>query len=68
MEELTVKKANKTGSFSSAATVNGGNLVITLTRVYSNNFEKATDWPKMVELMDMASDFNSKKVLFEKKG
>jgi hypothetical protein len=68
MEELTTKKANKTGSFSSSAVVSGNNLVITVNRVYTNNFEKAADWPLLTELIDAASNFNSAKILLEKKG
>jgi len=68
MEEMTIKKANKTGSFSSSAVVSGNNLVITVNRVYTNNFEKAADWPLLTELIDAASNFNSQKILLEKKG
>jgi len=68
MEEMTIKKANKTGSFSSTAVVSGNNLVITVNRVYTNNFEKAADWPLLTELIDAASNFNSQKILLEKKG
>jgi len=68
MEEITIRKTNKTGSFSSSAVVNGNNLVITVNRVYLNNFEKANDWPLLTELIDAASNFNSQKILLEKKG
>jgi len=68
MQEMTIKKANKTGAFSSSAVVNGSNLVITVNRVYSNNFEKASDWPAVMELIDAASNFNSQKILLEKNG
>jgi len=68
MEEMTRRKENKTGSFSSTATVNGNTLTITVKRVYANNFEKVANWPMLTELVDMASDFNTQKILFEKKG
>jgi hypothetical protein len=68
MEEMNVKKANATGSFSSSATVNGSVLTITVTRVYTNNFEKAANWPKLVELIDASSNFNTQKILLEKNG
>jgi hypothetical protein len=68
MEEMTRRKENKTGSFSSTATVNGNTLTITVKRVYANNFEKVANWPMLMELVDMASDFNTQKILFEKKG
>jgi len=68
MEEMTVKTANKTGAFTSSAVVNGNNLIITVSRVYNNNFEKASDWPLVMDLVDAASNFNSQKILLEKKG
>jgi len=66
IEELKQSKTNKTGSFTSSATVNGNILTILVNRVYSNNFEKVSDWPLVTELLDVASDFNNKKILFEK--
>ncbi|MEO6977610.1 MAG: hypothetical protein ABI113_04495, partial [Mucilaginibacter sp.] len=38
VEELTRNKANKTGTFSAGAVVKGNVVVITVTRVYNNNF------------------------------
>jgi len=66
IDELKQSKTNKTGSFTSSATVNGNILTILVNRVYSNNFEKVSDWPLVTELLDVASDFNNKKILFEK--
>ena len=66
MQEMTVKKTNKTGSFSSTATVNGNTLTIFVYRVYNNNFEKAADWPLVAELVDAASNFGSQKILLQK--
>lgn len=67
VEELNIKKENKTGSFSSTAAVSGNTLNIVVTRAYTHNFEKAADWPALVEMIDEASAYNSKKILFEKK-
>jgi len=66
MEELTQNKSNKTGSFTSSATVKGNKLTISVNRVYKNNFEKASDWPLLVDVINTASDFDSKKILLEK--
>jgi len=65
-EELNAKKINKSGSFTLITTVNGNTLNISVTRVYSHNFEKAADWPSLVELIDAASNFNEQKILLEK--
>jgi len=66
MEEMTQSKSNKTGSFTSSAVINGNKLTITATRSYAHNFEKAADWPLLVDLIGTASDFDSKKILLEK--
>lgn len=66
LEEITIKKANKTGLFSSTATVNGNTLTIAVNRVYNHNFEKIADWPMVTELLDAASNFNSQKILLAK--
>ena len=68
MEEMNVKKVNKTGTFTSSAVVNGNNLIITVNRVYNNNFEKASDWPLVVDLIDAASNFNSQKYCWRRRG
>jgi hypothetical protein len=65
-EAFATKKTNKTGSFSTSAAITGNVLTIHVNRVYNNNFEKATDWPLMVDLIDDASGFNSQKILLEK--
>jgi hypothetical protein len=66
VEELNKQKRNKTGSFVSAAALTGNTLNITVSRTYSNNFEKAVDWPSVTELIDAASEFNDQKILLEK--
>ncbi|MEO3406490.1 DUF3857 domain-containing protein [Mucilaginibacter sp. CAU 1740] len=67
VEEFAVKKANKTGTFTSSAAVNGSVLTISINRAYNNNFEKAADWPLVSEIIDAASNFNTQKILLEKK-
>jgi hypothetical protein len=66
-EEMDINKTNKTGSFISSAKVSGNMLAISITRTYNDNFEKTADWPLVVEMLDAASSFNNKKILFEKK-
>ncbi|QEM02838.1 DUF3857 domain-containing protein [Mucilaginibacter rubeus] len=67
LEEIAAKKTNKTGSFSSEATLNGNVVTIVITRVYNNNFEKAENWPLLSEVIDASAGFNAQKILFEKK-
>ncbi len=66
MEEMNQNKSNKTGSFVSSAVLSGNKVTITATRTYAHNFEKAADWPLLVNLMAAAADFDSKKILLEK--
>lgn len=66
-EELNKKLANETGTFTSEATVEGNVLKIVVNRTFVNNFEKAAAFPKLLELQDAVYEFNSKKVLLEKK-
>ena len=66
LEAMTVTKTNRTGSFTSAATINGNALTITVYRVYNNNYETTASWPQVLELIDAASNFNTQKILLEK--
>lgn len=65
MEELTISKKNQAGSYTSTGSISNKILTINIERRYEHNFEKATDWPLLVELLDAAQLFNSKKVLIE---
>ena len=68
MEEININKANKTGSFSAKATLTGNMLNIIVTREYTSNFETLSNWPALMEMIDAASVFDSKKILLEKNG
>jgi len=67
MEEMNAKKENKTGAFSSTATLNGNILTIAVSREYAHNFEKIADWPALVDMIDTAAKFETHKILLEKK-
>ena len=66
MEEMSQNKSNKTGTFESSAVLNGNKLTITASRSYTNNFEKAADWPFLFDMITTASEFDSRKILLEK--
>ncbi|WP_207425031.1 hypothetical protein [Pedobacter sp. SYSU D00535] len=66
LEDLNAEKKNKTGAFSSRAAVEGETLRITISRSYTNYFEKAADWPLLAELIEEGSALGLKKVLLEK--
>jgi len=65
-EDLSHNQNNETGTFSVGATVKGNILSIQVNRIYTHNFEKVENWPKLLEIMDSFSDFTNQKVLLEK--
>jgi hypothetical protein len=67
VEDLSKTVANDAGSFNASASSNGKSVTITVKRSFSRNFETAANWDKLVELLDAVYDFNSKKILLEKK-
>ncbi len=66
VEELNKTISNETGSFSSTAAIEGDAVNIKIARTYANNFEKAANWPKLLELMDGFYNFTTQKILLEK--
>lgn len=66
IEELNMNKSNKAGSFTSMASLTKDVLSVNIKKVYKNNFEKAADWPLLVEMLDATYDLSIKKVLIEK--
>ncbi len=67
IEELNMNKSNETGSFVSTASSDGKKISISVKRSFSKNFEPATNWSKLLELLDIVYEFNNKKILLEKK-
>jgi len=66
IDELTMEKQNKTGTFSSKSSLNGDVLKIEISRTYANNFEKSADWNLLTEVIDAANEFELRKLLLEK--
>ncbi len=66
LENLQKEMINQTGDFKSKATLKGKILTLEVTRSYHHNFEKATDWPKIVSLINTAYEFTGQKILLEK--
>ena len=67
IEALNKKAENETGYFKSNASLQENHLVVNIKKEYSNNFEPAANWTKMLEFIDVASDFNNTKLLLKKK-
>jgi hypothetical protein len=66
LEELNNTVSNVTGSFSCEAVSEGNTIKIKIKRVYHHAFEKAGDWPLMLEHLDATAAFNGQKILLEK--
>lgn len=67
IEELNKKIENDVASFVSIAKVIGNVVNLSVKRIYKNNFEPASNWSKLVEVMNATSDFTDSKILIEKK-
>lgn len=66
LEELNNTVSNVTGSFSCETITDGNTITIKIKRVYNHAFEKAGDWPLMLEHLDATTAFNGQKILLEK--
>lgn len=66
IENLQKSVENETGGFVSTAKVEQGYLKIRTFKYYKNNFEKAENWPKMVDFLEASFKFTQEKVLLKK--
>jgi hypothetical protein len=67
IDALNKKTENETGYFVSNASLQENHLIVNIKKEYSNNFESAANWTKMLAFIDVASDFNNTKLLLKKK-
>lgn len=66
LEKLNVAVNNTTGGFTGKAEMKGNTLVIDLKKYYNHNFEKSSEWPKMVEFIEAAFNYTQQNILLEK--
>jgi hypothetical protein len=66
VNQLSTKVENETGSFTGAAKVENGKLIITSTKIYNKNYESVANWEKMLAFLDAAYDFTQQKILIKK--
>ncbi len=66
LENLNKKVENATGGFVSDANVADGFLEIKTLKYYKNNFEKADNWPLLMEFLEASYKFTQEKVLLKK--
>jgi hypothetical protein len=67
LEKLMYNVDNETGGFTSSAQVaEDGTLKIKTKKWYAHQYEKAEDWPKMLEFLEAAYHFTQTKILLKK--
>ncbi|MGG9970413.1 hypothetical protein ACQ33O_01360 [Ferruginibacter sp. SUN002] len=67
LDEINKKTENDVASFTSTAKQSGNIVTITASRTYNSNYEPVSNWSKLLQVMDAASEFTEKKLLLEKK-
>ena len=67
VEKLNKSVKNECGGFESTAKIEGGNLIITYYKYYSNIFDPVANWSKILAFVDAGFDFTKEKLLFKKK-
>lgn len=66
LDKLAVNTTNQTGSFIADAKQEGNTIKLKITKIYNSAFERADKWPKLIEILNAANDFQSKKILLRK--
>ncbi len=66
IEALNMEVDNDTGSFKSAAKIEGNKLLIETQKVYKNNYEPKGNWSKMIDFLEAAYQFSQQKVVLKK--
>ncbi len=67
VEKLNKSIKNECGGFESTAKTDGNNLVITYSKYYSNLYEPAANWSKILAFVDAGFAFTKEKILLKKK-
>lgn len=67
IEKFNYNSTNTTGGFTSKAEIQNGKLIVNIKKFYLHQFEKVSEWPKMVEFIEAAYNFSQQSLLFEKK-
>ena len=60
-------ESNTAGHFTSKAEVNGDKILLTVSQEFSKHHMPASDWEQMLQLLDVAAQFNTLTLLLEKK-
>jgi hypothetical protein len=66
IENFSKSISNETGSLTASATADEAAVMIKIQQLYARNFEPASNWPKLLELMDGLYNMTNQKLLLEK--
>jgi hypothetical protein len=66
IENFNKSVSNETGSLVASATTDDAAVHITIQQLYARNFEPASNWTKLLELMDGLYDMSNQKLLLQK--
>jgi len=66
LDKLDFEVKNETGGFTSNHTLEGNKLTINTFKYYTHNYEPNTNWPKMLEFLEVAYQFSQQKILIKK--
>lgn len=66
IENFNKSVSNETGSLTATANADANEVHITIQQLYAKNFEPASNWPKLLQLMDGLYDMSNQKLLLQK--
>lgn len=66
VENLNMSVENEFGSFISEAKVEDNQLKVNTLKIYKNQTIPAKEWPKMIEMLELAFKFSQQKVILKK--
>jgi hypothetical protein len=67
VEKLNKSVKNESGGFEATAKIEGSNLLISFSKYYTNTFEPAANWSKILAFVDAGFAFTKEKILLKKK-
>jgi len=66
IEKLNMDVDNEYGAFSSVAKIKGNILTVKTKKTYKNQTIPAKEWPKMIEMLELAFQFFQQKIILKK--
>ncbi len=67
LQDLNINVDNESGSFISAAKLEGDKLLINTKKIYKKNFDKKETWPNYIAFLEAGYKFSQSKIVLKKK-